>query len=37
MEGLLRVDIEKEVGGVDIGNVSDDDLSDIEARILSEF
>ncbi|KAK8817218.1 hypothetical protein WA556_003114, partial [Blastocystis sp. ATCC 50177/Nand II] len=29
-------DIEKEVGDVDIGNVSDDDLSDIEARILSE-
>lgn len=37
MEELLRVDIEKEVGDVDIGNVSDDDLSDIEARILSEF
>ena len=37
MEGLLRGEIEKEVGDVDIGNVSDDDLSDIEARILSEF
>ena len=33
----MRVDIEKEVGDVDIGNVCDDDLSDIEARILSEF
>ena len=37
MEGLLREDIEKEVGDVDIGNVSDDDLSDIEASILSEY
>ena len=33
----MKVDIEKEVGDMDIGSVSDEDLSDIEAKILSEF
>ena len=37
MEGWSIVDIEKEVGDVDIGKLSDDDLIDIEAMILFEF